>query len=354
MGNKPTKIEDNVERQKSKDIDKDLTKEKRALDKEIKLLILGAGESGKSTFLKQIKMIYGNGFTAADIINYKDLIFTNVVRSLQDMINAIRDDPTAMQLDDSVQEAVGHILTLKVGHEHRFHGSDIAAVKTLWAHDAIKACWNQRHKYQIYANSDMFFNDIERVSVPDYQPTDSDILKLRMPTSGIVETVFELESYKFRVVDVGGQRSERKKWLTVFQDVTVVIFVAAVSELDQELYEEKNQNRLLESLRLFDDMINNDHFKNIPVILFLNKEDLLREKLARGMSLSTLFPEFTGGSDYDNTVNFIKDKYITMNKNPKREIFTKVTNATDKKNMKYVFDAVTSVIMTAKIQASGL
>lgn len=354
MGNKPTKVEDTAERAKSKDIEKDLAKEKRLLEKELKLLILGAGESGKSTFLKQIKMIYGQGFTAADIINYKDLIFTNVIKTLQDIIAAIKDDETALQIDQSMFESVAHISTLKVGHEHRFHPADVAAVKALWGDEGVKACWSKRHLYQIYANTDYFFHEIDRVSVADYQPTDTDILKLRMPTTGIVETVFELDGYKFRVLDVGGQRSERKKWVVCFPDVTVVIFVVAISEFNQELYEDKTQNRLMESLKLFDEMVNCEHFKNTPVILFLNKEDLLREKLEKGQTIATIFPEYTGGSDFDNTVNFIKDQFMSLNKNKTREIFTKVTNATDKKNMKYVFDAVTSVLMNARISSTGL
>jgi len=217
MGNKPTTPVNTNEREKSREIDATLQKDKRGMEKELKLLLLGAGESGKSTFLKQMKMIYGNGFTAADIINYKDLIYTNVVKGLQDLINATKSETSPKQIDPSIAGSVSHILSLRVGHQHKFEGADVEAVKNVWGDEAIKLCWAKRHLYQIYANSDLFFNEIERVSVPDYQPTDTDILKLRMPTTGIVETVFELESYKFRVLDVGGQRSERRSGWYAFQ-----------------------------------------------------------------------------------------------------------------------------------------
>ncbi len=55
---------------------------------------------------------------------------------------------------------------------------------------------------------------------------------------------------------MGGQRNERRKWIHCFDDVTAVIFVAAISEYDQVLYEDPTQNRLMEALNLFDEICN--------------------------------------------------------------------------------------------------
>lgn len=41
--------------------------------------------------------------------------------------------------------------------------------------------------------------------------------------------------------DVGGQRSERKKWIHCFENVTSIIFCVALSEYDQVLLEESSQ-----------------------------------------------------------------------------------------------------------------
>ncbi len=45
--------------------------------------------------------------------------------------------------------------------------------------------------------------------------------------------------------DVGGQRSERKKWIHCFENVTSIIFCVALSEYDQVLLEESHQVRHL-------------------------------------------------------------------------------------------------------------
>ena len=70
----------------------------------------------------------------------------------------------------------------------------------------------------------------ERFSDPEYVPSELDILKVRVKTTGITETVFYNGKNRFRMVDVGGQRNERKKWIHCFQEVTAIIFCVASNE----------------------------------------------------------------------------------------------------------------------------
>ena len=69
-------------------------------------------------------------------------------------------------------------------------------------------------------------------------------------TSGIVEEKYVIDGVEFVMYDVGGQRNERKKWIHCFDNVTAVIFVAAISEYDQVLYEDNTQNRIIEAVNL--------------------------------------------------------------------------------------------------------
>jgi len=57
--------------------------------------------------------------------------------------------------------------------------------------------------------------------------------------------------------DVGGQRDERRKWIQCFNDVTAIIFVAATSSYNLVLREDVTQNRVQESLELFESLWNN-------------------------------------------------------------------------------------------------
>lgn len=88
----------------------------------------------------------------------------------------------------------------------------------------------------------------------------------------------------YTIYDVGGQRNERRKWIHCFADVTAIIFVAAISEYDQTLYEENTANRLVEAIELFGKVCGSRHFEETPIILFLNKRDIFESACGQDAS----------------------------------------------------------------------
>ncbi|POI29425.1 hypothetical protein CIB84_006825, partial [Bambusicola thoracicus] len=137
-----------------------------------------------------------------------------------------------------------------------------------------------------------YLDSLDRIGAADYQPTEQDILRTRVKTTGIVETHFTFKNLHFRLFDVGGQRSERKKWIHCFEDVTAIIFCVALSGYDQVLHEDETTNRMHESLKLFDSICNNKWFTDTSIILFLNKKDIFEEKIKKS-PLTICFPEYT-------------------------------------------------------------
>jgi len=157
-------------------------------------------------------------------------------------------------------------------------------------------------------------------------------------------------------VDVGGQRSERKKWMYCFQDVTAVIFCVAISEYDMKLFEDDTVNRLQESLTLFKTTVNNQWFSgergpSPAMILFFNKSDLFREKIKR-VDLKIAFPEYTGGCNFDNAYNFIQKKFLEID--AKKHIYTHLTCATDTESINVVFSAVQDVLLRGALEQIGM
>ena len=91
----------------------------------------------------------------------------------------------------------------------------------------------RRNEFQLNDSAQYFLSDVGRLCAPDYVPSDQDVLRSRVKTTGIVKIEFVVNKTTFRMFDVGGQRSERKKWIHCFDNVTTVLFIMALSEYDQ-------------------------------------------------------------------------------------------------------------------------
>jgi guanine nucleotide-binding protein G(i) subunit alpha len=197
-----------------------------------------------------------------------------------------------------------------------------------------------------------FFSHIKRISNNDFVPNQQDVLRCRVKTTGIVESEFDFQNMKFRLFDVGGQRNERKKWIHCFDHVTAIIFVSSLSEFDQKCYEDDQTLRMKESLVLFDEITNSQFFADTPTILFLNKVDLFKLKIQH-TDLKVCFDDYNGPSkDWEAASNFIKDKFISLNREDQKEIFPHITCATDTDNIKNVFDNVKEIILKQNLPSA--
>jgi len=139
----------------------------------------------------------------------------------------------------------------------------------------------------------------------------------------------------------------------VFQNVTAVLFVAALSEYDMGLFEDQDTNRMDEALNLFDEICNSRWFRNTSMILMLNKRDLFAEKIKR-VPLTVCFQDYKGDNSYENAVEYIKLQFEARNKTPTKQIYTHVTCATDTDNMRHVINAVKDILIRRNLQEGGL
>lgn len=154
--------------------------------------------------------------------------------------------------------------------------------------------------------------------------------------------------------DVGGQRSERKKWIHCFEDVTAIIFLVAISEYDQVLIEDESVNRMQEALTLFDSICNSRWFEKTSTILFLNKTDLFKQKL-KTSPLVEYFPDYKGANDnYEEASNYIMQRFISLNSSAEKQVYTHLTCATDTEQVRFVMSAVNDIILQTNLRDVGL
>ncbi|CAO3635954.1 unnamed protein product [Cunninghamella echinulata] len=198
-----------------------------------------------------------------------------------------------------------------------------------------------------------YFDSIDRIGDANYIPTDQDVLRSRVKTTGITETTFVIDDLTYRMFDVGGQRSERKKWIHCFENVTAIIFLVAISEYDQVLIEDETVNRMQEALTLFDSICNSRWFVKTSIILFLNKIDIFKEKLPKH-PLSESFTDFTGPETYDSASDYILNRFVSLNQSDSKQVYTHFTCATDTLQIKFVMAAVNDIIIQNNLRDVGL
>nr|XP_023649257.1 guanine nucleotide-binding protein G(t) subunit alpha-2-like [Paramormyrops kingsleyae] len=227
-------------------------------------------------------------------------------------------------------------------------------IKRLWKDSGVQAAFERAAEYQLNDSASYYLNDLDRITQQDYMPTEQDVLRSRVKTTGIIEEQFSCKELHFRMFDVGGQRSERKKWIHCFEGVTCIIFCAALSAYDMVLVEDDEVNRMHESLHLFNSICNHRFFATTSIVLFLNKKDLFQDKIKK-VHLSICFPDYNGPNTYDDASNYIKLQFQDLNmKKGIKEIYAHMTCATDTENVQIVFNAVTDIIIKENLKDCGL
>lgn len=337
----------------NQEIEKQLRKDKRDARRELKLLLLGTGESGKSTFIKQMKIIHGSGYSDEERRSFTKLVYQNIFMAMSSMVRAM--ETLRIAYKDQENEENSKLLK-QIDYEKvtTFEKPYVDAVKSLWSDPGIQECYDRRREYQLTDSAKYYLDNLDIIASPNYIPTLQDILRVRVPTTGIIEYPFDLDSIIFRMVDVGGQRSERRKWIHCFENVTSIMFLVALSEYDQVLVESDNENRMEESKALFRTIITYPWFHNSSVILFLNKKDLLEEKILYS-HLVDYFPEFDGPQkDAQSAREFILKMFVDLNPDPDKIIYSHFTCATDTENIRFVFAAVKDTILQLNLKEYNL
>jgi hypothetical protein len=298
------------------------------------------------------QILYGKPPDEAERMEVKPIIHFNITSTMQTIVAEASNLGLRGQILNVDALAMFAALLNKVELSPA-HG---AVVKALWEDPGIQATWERRSEFQIVESIKGFFNDIDRICANGYIPTEQDMLQSRVRTTGIITEAYDIDGNTFEMYDVGGQRNERKKWIHCFESVTAVIFVAALSEYNQKLFEDGACNRMIEALDLFEEIASSSYFAKSSLLLFLNKKDLFEEKIGKvPISDTPEFADYKGGGDYDAGVAYFvkqfKDRFVKHGAD--RELYHHCTCATDTKNIEVVFGVCKTIILQNSLKESG-
>ncbi|KAJ5068215.1 guanine nucleotide-binding protein g(o) subunit alpha [Anaeramoeba ignava] len=345
MGNKPNKKVLN-EHSKNQKIEQQIKEEEEMFQKEVKLLLLGTGESGKTTFIKQIQILYNEGFNDSDRLLYFGAIRANIIVHIKTLLKASKDLGIPIKPENEV-------LATEFLEFDEFTKEVGQKAKILWSDPALKSVYELRNEFYVPDTTDYFLDNVDRVSADDFVPKERDILNCRIPTTGVKSISFMVNQIPWKVVDVGGQRSERRKWIHQFSGVSFLIFVIAMSEYDQQLFEDRTKNRMQESMELFHSTANNKFFRSTHCILLFNKIDLFQQKLSKS-EFSLHFPDYSGVNNVEEIMEFIKNKFIQPVENKERKIYCHFTCATNTQDIQKVFNSLQTIVFEQRMNDTGV
>ena len=134
----------------SRQIDKKISSEKERFRRQVKILLLGAGESGKSTFLKQMRIIHGEDYNVAALAEFRPIVYSNILKGMKVLADARRKlgiewgDPNNQRyaktiLDFQAPQKIETNLFLQY----------VDAVNRLWQDEGIQTSYDRRREFQL-------------------------------------------------------------------------------------------------------------------------------------------------------------------------------------------------------------
>eukprot|EP00485_Elphidium_margaritaceum_P012172 CAMPEP_0202706766 /NCGR_PEP_ID=MMETSP1385-20130828/19142_1 /ASSEMBLY_ACC=CAM_ASM_000861 /TAXON_ID=933848 /ORGANISM="Elphidium margaritaceum" /LENGTH=447 /DNA_ID=CAMNT_0049365309 /DNA_START=36 /DNA_END=1379 /DNA_ORIENTATION=+ len=274
-----------------------------AMSKTLRLLLLGAGGSGKSTVFKQMEKLYRGKDDEKQLEAAKEDIYRNIITDIYDLckhnvkLNSMGAGAQYKLSSDALTEkclrisnwTFQYIWDDPLGRLTRDLALEIDA---LWRENAMRLTWQERKQSHVMDNTPYFFDKILDI-VPDakdattasYRASFDDFVRVRDCTTGIIVKAFRAQTdygeYMFEVTDVGGQRAERRKWMRLFDNISVCLYIMALSAYDQCLFEDNTKNCWDETLELFSKTAHEAAFGSTDWVIFFNKVDLFEAKIAK-------------------------------------------------------------------------
>eukprot|EP00834_Sanchytrium_tribonematis_P001082 NODE_23_length_42016_cov_0.755803.p20 type:complete len:212 gc:universal NODE_23_length_42016_cov_0.755803:9273-8638(-) len=187
----------NVARQKNSQIEEGLKKDAENLKKEAKILLLGSGESGKSTIVRQMKIMHMNGYSKQECLAFKASIYMNIFTGIMLLNDGILNKLKIGWSSDVIRQKCEALLQefedMKKSDELKFTQSHMETIKELWEDSSASTAMYRSNEFYMLDSTPYYIKEMERIANENYVPSEQDILRVRIKTTGIVETKFNVQ-----------------------------------------------------------------------------------------------------------------------------------------------------------------
>ncbi|KAM4662487.1 guanine nucleotide-binding protein G(i) subunit alpha-3-like [Discoglossus pictus] len=325
---------------RSKMIDEALLQEKTKLCEAMKVLMLGPRECGKSTIMKQMKIIHGGGYSEEERRQYRAAIYRDIIQSINEIISDM--ERLGIHFGDMARAEDARQLLVSSAEGGVMSQELAGIIQRLWEDVGVQDCITYT-RFSRHSHTALYYlNNLDWIFQANYIPTQQDVLLARVKTSGIEEEIYTYSDSNIRVMKVPGQTFISEKWMHYFEGVDAIVFLVALSDYD------KGTTWMCENLELFDKICGCHWFRHIPIIIFFNKKDLFEEKISR-VPLATFFPKHSGSNTFEEASGYIIQQFLDQSwEKYEKIIHFLITCATDTEYTKLVLCAMIDVMRFSK------
>eukprot|EP01156_Anaeramoeba_ignava_P024371 Anaeramoba_ignava/c6814_g1_i1.p1 GENE.c6814_g1_i1~~c6814_g1_i1.p1 ORF type:complete len:198 (-),score=54.65 c6814_g1_i1:103-696(-) len=174
---------------RNKDIEIRLQSDYKKEQNKTKIILLGTGESGKSTLIKQLSLLFSNGFDEDDFVTYRDTIRSNILFHM----NILLQEATKLKikLEEQNQLIAENFLKKEYCLPNDLNPETTEQINLLWKDPNIRKVYDLRSSFSLPDSCSYYFDEIDRIVAQEYKPTSKDILLCRIPTTGINSIDFQ-------------------------------------------------------------------------------------------------------------------------------------------------------------------
>nr|XP_060616218.1 guanine nucleotide-binding protein G(s) subunit alpha-like [Anolis sagrei ordinatus] len=359
--------EEKERREAHEKIEKQLEKDKQVFQTTHRLLLMGLEGSGKNTVLKQMKILHGDGFSAEERKMRTQDIKNNIREAIETIVRAMgRLEPPVELANPENQFRIDYILNVSSQPDFDFPPEFYEHTKALWQDEGVKACFERSHLYCLIGCAQYFLDKLDIIKQEEYTPSDQDLLRCNFRPSRIPEAKFQVgKVYLHLFLFYGIQH--RQRWVHHFDNLTAILFMVDSSSYNLRTIPWMDEaNKLKEELQIFNYVLCNREMKmlfspwlqTMTFIVFLNKQDLLAEKVLAGKyKLEDYFPHFAHYTTPEDAMPepgedrrvtrakyFIRDEFLRMRFHDKHSYYAHFTCAVDAENVQRVFNYCGDVI----------
>lgn len=303
---------------RSQAIDRRLEEDATWLRRETKVVLMGAANSGKELIMRQMKVLYADGYPKDERLNFRYAVRSTVRLLIHAIIDLIKD--TGISLSGPLEEDFAILLheveTVDIAH---ITPAAVDSVQNIWDSDIFSTLYVRNFEIDFPQYSPYFANEIQRIAADDYIPIEADIIRLNHSMGGIKELRFAWDELDVHLFNISGYIPEqfRKRWFHQLDNATALVYTVDISTYDRPYLGQPTSSQLQADFLDFDAWANSPAFANSSIILVLNNFSRFREKLAHS-PLRTFFPDFEATGEADREMEarqYVLQRFKELNRN---------------------------------------